>query len=161
MAFASLWDVWKDKDEHWLQSFAIVTTEANDSTARMTEIEKAAFTAFRLSATTNDTGEVVGLAVHLGERLWRDGFRQIWRDDYGAPAGSGTAAALWSEPDGKRRERVWKTVDPLSTTLERGTVRIMSAGPKEAARKLRAKYRSPRWTTRSRGSAGTRKKASP
>jgi DNA polymerase V len=29
----------------------------------------------RLSETTNDTGEVVALAVRLGERLWRDGFR--------------------------------------------------------------------------------------
>ena len=29
----------------------------------------------RFMATTNDTGEVVGLAVRLGERLWRDGFR--------------------------------------------------------------------------------------
>jgi DNA polymerase V len=29
----------------------------------------------RFSETTNDTGEVVTLAVRLGERLWRDGFR--------------------------------------------------------------------------------------
>jgi putative SOS response-associated peptidase YedK len=29
-AFAGLWDAWKDKDGHWLQSFAIVTTEANE-----------------------------------------------------------------------------------------------------------------------------------
>ena len=29
-AFAGLWDGWKDKDGHWLQSFAIVTTEANE-----------------------------------------------------------------------------------------------------------------------------------
>ena len=29
----------------------------------------------RFSETTNDTGEVVALAVRLGERLWRDGFR--------------------------------------------------------------------------------------
>ena len=29
----------------------------------------------RLAETTNDTGEVVALAVRLGERLWRDGFR--------------------------------------------------------------------------------------
>ncbi len=29
----------------------------------------------RFAATTNDTGEVVGLAVLLGERLWREGFR--------------------------------------------------------------------------------------
>ena len=29
----------------------------------------------RFAETTNDTGEVVVLAVRLGERLWRDGFR--------------------------------------------------------------------------------------
>lgn len=29
----------------------------------------------RFAATTNDSGEVVALAVRLGERLWRDGFR--------------------------------------------------------------------------------------
>ena len=30
MGFASLWDAWKDAQGHWLQSFAIVTTEANE-----------------------------------------------------------------------------------------------------------------------------------
>lgn len=29
-AFAGLWDAWKDAEGHWLQSFAIVTTEANE-----------------------------------------------------------------------------------------------------------------------------------
>jgi putative SOS response-associated peptidase YedK len=29
-AFAGLWDAWKDKDGNWLQSFSIVTTEANE-----------------------------------------------------------------------------------------------------------------------------------
>lgn len=29
-AFAGLWDAWKDKDGRWLQSFAIVTTAANE-----------------------------------------------------------------------------------------------------------------------------------
>lgn len=28
--FAGLWDAWKDAQGHWLQSFAIVTTEANE-----------------------------------------------------------------------------------------------------------------------------------
>ncbi len=35
MAFAGLWDAWKDKEGHWLQSFAIVTTEANELLAWM------------------------------------------------------------------------------------------------------------------------------
>jgi len=30
IGFAGLWDAWKDKGGHWLQSFAIVTTEANE-----------------------------------------------------------------------------------------------------------------------------------
>jgi putative SOS response-associated peptidase YedK len=29
-AFAGLWDAWKDAGGYWLQSFAIVTTEANE-----------------------------------------------------------------------------------------------------------------------------------
>jgi putative SOS response-associated peptidase YedK len=35
MAFAGIWDAWKDKEGHWLQSFAIVTTEANELLAWM------------------------------------------------------------------------------------------------------------------------------
>ena len=30
-AFAGLWDAWKDKDGGWLQSFAIITTDANEA----------------------------------------------------------------------------------------------------------------------------------
>ena len=30
MGFAGLWDAWKDAQGHWLQSFAIVTKEANE-----------------------------------------------------------------------------------------------------------------------------------
>jgi hypothetical protein len=29
-AFAGLWDAWKDGEGHWLQSFSIVTTVANE-----------------------------------------------------------------------------------------------------------------------------------
>ena len=35
MAFAGLWDAWEDKEGHWLQSFAIVTTAANELLAWM------------------------------------------------------------------------------------------------------------------------------
>jgi putative SOS response-associated peptidase YedK len=35
MAFAGIWDAWKHKDGDWLQSFAIVTTEANELLAWM------------------------------------------------------------------------------------------------------------------------------
>ena len=34
-AFAGLWDAWKDKEGHWLQSFAIVTTDANELMSRI------------------------------------------------------------------------------------------------------------------------------
>ena len=104
----------------------------------------------RFPATTNDTGEVAALAVRLGERLFRNGFRyakcgvmitELLPETVQQPA-------LWGELDRERRERAWKTVDRLNATLGRGTVRILSAGPKDAAWKLRAEYRSPRWTTR-------------
>ncbi len=35
MALAGLWDAWKDAQGHWLQSFAIVTTEANEVMSRI------------------------------------------------------------------------------------------------------------------------------
>jgi len=104
----------------------------------------------RFAATTNGTGEVVGLAVRLGERLWRDGFRYAKCGVMITELLPATVQqpALWSELDRERRERAWKTVDKLNATLRRGTVRILSAGPKDAAWNLRAEYRSPRWTTR-------------
>ncbi|WP_245817872.1 SOS response-associated peptidase [Granulicella rosea] len=34
-AFAGLWDAWKDGQGHWLQSFSIVTTEANELMQRV------------------------------------------------------------------------------------------------------------------------------
>jgi putative SOS response-associated peptidase YedK len=34
-AFAGVWDAWKDGEGHWLQSYAIVTTEANELMARI------------------------------------------------------------------------------------------------------------------------------
>ena len=34
-AFSGLWDAWKDRDGHWLQSSAIVTTEANELMSRI------------------------------------------------------------------------------------------------------------------------------
>lgn len=34
-AFAGIWDAWKDDQGHWLQSFAIVTTEANEMMSRI------------------------------------------------------------------------------------------------------------------------------
>jgi DNA polymerase V len=104
----------------------------------------------RFAETTNDTGEVVALAVRLGERLWRDGFRyskcgvmitELLPETIRQPA-------LWGEMDRDRREQAWKVMDKLNATLGRDTVRILAAGPKDAAWRLRAEYRSPRWTTR-------------
>jgi DNA polymerase V len=104
----------------------------------------------RFSETTNDTGEVVALAVRLGERLWRDGFRyskcgvmitELMPETIRQPA-------LWGDLDHEKRERAWKAMDKLNATLGRDTVRILGAGPEDAVWKLRAEHRSPRWTTR-------------
>ncbi len=104
----------------------------------------------RFAETTNDTGVVVSLAVRLGERLWRDGFRyskcgvmitELLPETIRQPA-------LWGELVRDRREQAWKVMDKLNATLGRDTVRILGAGPKDAAWKLRAEHRSPRWTTR-------------
>ena len=104
----------------------------------------------RFVETTNDTGEVVALAVRLGERLWKDGFRyskcgvmitELMPETIRQPA-------FWGELDREKRERAWRAMDKLNATLGRDTVRILGAGPKDAAWKLRAEYRSPRWTTR-------------
>ena len=104
----------------------------------------------RFSETTNDTGEVVILAVRLGERLWKEGFRyskcgimitELMPETVRQPA-------LWGGLDREKRERAWRAMDKLNATLGRDTVRILGAGPKDAAWKLRAEFRSPRWTTR-------------
>jgi DNA polymerase V len=104
----------------------------------------------RFMEATNDTGEVVALAVRLGERIWRDGFRfakagvmisELLPETVRQPA-------LWSDIDREKREKLWKVVDCLNADLGRDTVRVLSAGPKAAAWKLRAEHRSPRWTTR-------------
>ena len=34
-AFAGLWDAWKDREGHWLQSFSILTTSANELMSRV------------------------------------------------------------------------------------------------------------------------------
>jgi len=34
-AFAGLWDAWKDKNGHWLQSYSIITTTANEMMAQI------------------------------------------------------------------------------------------------------------------------------
>ena len=56
--------------------------------------------------------------------------------------------ALWGELDREKREWAWRAMDKLNANLGRDTARILGVGPKEAAWKLRAEHRSPRWTTR-------------
>jgi DNA polymerase V len=89
---------------------------------------------------------VVALAVRLGERLWRDGFRyskcgvmitELMLENHPAPA-------LWGELDREKRERAWRAMDKLNANH----VRILGAGLKDAVWKRRAEYRSPRWTMR-------------
>lgn len=68
---------------------------------------------------TSDTGELVSLAVRLGERAWRDGFRfakagviltELLPEAVSQPA-------LWAEVDRERRAKLWKVVDGLNLSL--------------------------------------------
>jgi len=104
----------------------------------------------RFLETTNDTGEVVALAVGLGRRIWRDGFRYAKAGVMISELMPETLqqAALWSELEREKRAKVWKVVDSLNANLGRDTVRVLSTGPTVAAWKLKAEHRSPRWTTR-------------
>jgi DNA polymerase V len=104
----------------------------------------------RFMEATNDTAEVVGLALRLGARLWRDGYRY-------AKAGvvmtellpeTMRQPSLWSDLDREKRAKLWRVVDSLNADLGRDTVRLLSTGPTAASWKLRASHRSPRWTTR-------------
>ena len=92
----------------------------------------------------------MSLAVRLRERLWRDGFRYskcgvIITDLLPEPIRQPTP---WGELDRDQRERAWKVMDELNATLGPVTIRILGAGPRDAAWKLRAEHRSPRWTRR-------------
>lgn len=104
----------------------------------------------RFIEATNDTAEVVGLAVRLGEHLWRDGYRF-------AKAGvvltellpeSKRQPSLWSALDREKRAKLWRVVDSLNANHGQDSVRLLAAGAGEAPWKLRASQRSPRWTTR-------------
>jgi DNA polymerase V len=55
----------------------------------------------------------VSLAVRLGERLWKDGFRYSKCGVMIAELLPETTQqpALWDDLDRERRERVWKTMD--------------------------------------------------
>jgi DNA polymerase V len=99
---------------------------------------------------TNDTGELVSLAVRLAERSWRDGFRY-------AKAGiiltellpeTTLQPALWGDVDREKRAKLWKVVDGLNLSLGRGMVVPLGSGLDNAKWKVRASFRSPRWTTR-------------
>ena len=80
---------------------------------------------------TNDTGEVVAMAVRLGERIWRPGFRYAKAGIMIAELLPETARqpALWSEFDRERRAKLWRVVDALDVEKGRGTVRVRSTGP--------------------------------
>lgn len=104
----------------------------------------------RFMEATNDTAEVVGLALRLGARLWRDGYRY-------AKAGvvmtellpeTMRQPSLWSDLDREKRAKLWRVVDSLNADLGRDSVRLLSTGSTAAPWKLRASHRSPRWTTR-------------
>jgi DNA polymerase V len=77
----------------------------------------------RFMETTNDSGEVVALAVRLGERLWREGFHyskagvmstELLPEAVRQPA-------LWTELDRDKRERAWKAMDSYPRARYRST----------------------------------------
>ena len=78
---------------------------------------------------TYDTREVVALAVRLGERLWRDGFRyskcgvmitELLPETIRQPA-------LWGEMDRDRRVQAWKVMDKLNAIP--GAIPFVSSVP--------------------------------
>lgn len=98
---------------------------------------------------TSDTGELVSLAVSLAASVWRCGYRY-------AKAGviltelvpeTSRQPALWSDVDRERRMKLWRVVDALNLKLGLGTVSTAGAGMPDASWKVRAAFRSPRWTT--------------
>ena len=69
-------------------------------------------------------------------------------DDNGAAAGGGPAAGFVERAGPRTMGARLEDGGPAQRYAGRGTVRILSAGSKNAAWKLRAEYRSPRWTAR-------------
>jgi DNA polymerase V len=98
---------------------------------------------------TNDSQEIVRLAVQLGERIWRDGFpfakasvllNELVGEDQMQPS-------FLVGGDRERQMKLWETVDEFNHKLGRGTVQVLGAGLKPDWT-LRVAHRSPRWTTR-------------
>ena len=99
---------------------------------------------------TNDTGELVSLAVALASSVWRSGFRYVKAGVILTELVPETSRqpALWPAVDRERRAQLWKVVDGLNLKLGRGTVAPLGSGLQDAGWKLRSSFRSPRWTTR-------------
>jgi DNA polymerase V len=97
---------------------------------------------------TNDSQEIVRLAVQLGERIWRDSFQfakagvllnELVGEDQIQPS-------FLTGENRERQLKLWETVDEVNHKLGRGTVRVLGAGLNPAWT-LRLAHRSPRWTT--------------
>ena len=100
---------------------------------------------------TNDTLELVNLAVQGVDRFWREGFRYakcgvILPDLVRAEH---RQRSLFSPSDAKRakRERLMAAVDAINRDMGRGTIFPAVAGT-ERSWKLRADMKSPCYTTR-------------
>lgn len=103
-----------------------------------------------MEATTNDTAEIASMAVRLGERIWRPGYRYakagVMLSDL-LPDGI-QQRSLWSGHETEKRKRLWKVVDDLNKELGADTVRLLSTGNRQASWKMKSGRRSPRATTR-------------
>ena len=86
------------------------------------------------------------------QRVWAWSLtREVVLVVHGGVPGGGHQAHEALFNDAGVRARRWVTgraMEKLNATLERDAVGILGAGPKNAAWKLRAEHRSPRWTTR-------------
>jgi DNA polymerase V len=88
------------------------------------------------------------MAVHLGEQIWRDGYRyakagvmltELQRE---VPS----QLSLLQTVDVERRTKLWRTIDQVNREFGRESVRLLGSGLQRAW-KVRADHRSPRWTT--------------
>jgi len=105
------------------------------------------------AASTNDSGEVVGLAVRLGERLRRDGvpLRKMRRDDYRASAvGSAATGPLESA----KPRTAGESLEDGGPAQCHARTRYRSHPKRRTERsglEPTSGPRSPRWTTRWNG----------
>lgn len=108
--------------------------------------------AVALGEATDDTRRLIAAAVEALRVIYRPGFRYHKAGVMLGEIGSGTfhQPSLFPPPDEKDHERahsLMAAVDGINATFGRGAVRFLGEGTLQPW-KLRAQFRSPRYTTR-------------